>query len=151
MSLKRRDFLKSLGLVAGTTAAGALVTGPARATETDWFKTINRAADPANPTGKALDHAPEVILPETIVLKQPFWLRVDIGRELHPMNEAHWIEYIEVYLGTRRIHRLELSPYCPEPRVRLPLAVDERTRLRVWAYCNLDGLWETALPINPLP
>lgn len=63
---------------------------------------------------------------------------VEVGSVLHPMSEEHWIDWVMVATNLGR-HRVVLNP-GQEPKVELPLAKDE-TVLRVYAHCNLHGLW----------
>lgn len=64
--------------------------------------------------------------------------KVTVGEVLHPMEEAHYIEWI--YLETNKgIKRVNLKP-GDEPVVSFALAEDE-TVSSAYAYCNLHGLW----------
>ena len=64
--------------------------------------------------------------------------KVTVGEVLHPMEEAHYIEWI--YLETNKgIKRVNLKP-GDEPVVSFTLAEDE-TVSSAYAYCNLHGLW----------
>lgn len=64
--------------------------------------------------------------------------KVTVGEVLHPMEEAHYIEWI--YLETNKgIKRVNLKP-GDEPIVSFALAEDE-TVSSAYAYCNLHGLW----------
>ena len=64
--------------------------------------------------------------------------KVTIGEVLHPMEEAHYIEWI--HLETNKgIKRVNLKP-GDEPIVNFALAEDE-TVTSAYAYCNLHGLW----------
>ena len=64
--------------------------------------------------------------------------KVIVGEVLHPMEEAHYIEWI--YLETNKgIKRVNLKP-GDEPVVSFTLAEDE-TVSSAYAYCNLHGLW----------
>lgn len=64
--------------------------------------------------------------------------KVTVGEILHPMEEAHYIEWI--HLETNKgIKRVNLKP-GDEPIVNFSLAEDE-TVTSAYAYCNLHGLW----------
>lgn len=64
--------------------------------------------------------------------------KVTVGEVLHPMEEAHYIEWI--YLETNKgIKRVNLKP-SDEPVVSFTLAEDEIVS-SAYAYCNLHGLW----------
>ena len=61
---------------------------------------------------------------------------VQVGSVLHPMEEKHYIEWIEVVLKNGRIIRKFLRP-GEEPI--LGACCDKVALVR--AYCNLHGLW----------
>ena len=64
--------------------------------------------------------------------------KVTVGEVLHPMEEAHYIEWI--YFETNKgIKRVNLKP-GDEPIANFALAEDE-TVTSAYAYCNLHGLW----------
>ena len=64
---------------------------------------------------------------------------VSIGSIPHPMEEAHYIEFI--YIETKNGGQRK----CPfsEPKVTFSLVDDEL--IAVYAYCNLHGLWKTEI------
>jgi superoxide reductase len=62
--------------------------------------------------------------------------RVTVGSVNHPMEDAHWIEWIEL-IADGLVYRQMLNPGA------LPVAefkVDAKD-VRARAYCNLHGLW----------
>lgn len=64
--------------------------------------------------------------------------KVTVGSTLHPMEEAHYIEWI--YLETSNgIKRVKLRP-GEEPIANFALLKDESV-ISAYAYCNLHGLW----------
>jgi len=64
--------------------------------------------------------------------------QVKVGSVAHPMEEKHYIEWIEL-LADGRVYRAFLKPGDP------PEANFETTASAVTAraYCNLHGLWKT--------
>lgn len=64
-------------------------------------------------------------------------LNVAVGSTLHPMADAHFIEWIEVIAGGE-VQRQHLNP-GQEPKASFTVAGDSFT---VRAYCNLHGLWK---------
>ena len=146
---KRREFLKGVGAVfLGQTLIAKSVQ--AQEKEIDWFKTINRAADPDNLTATEKKHAPVIGIPSYIKTNQVFFLTVEVGRTLHVMTPNHWIMWIEVYLGNSLISRTEFSPLSPQPSVTVPLSVGGPTTLKVMEQCNLHGIWESKVNITPV-
>ena len=64
--------------------------------------------------------------------------KVTVGSTLHPMEEAHYIEwiYLETSIGIKRV---KLNPK-EEPIASFAL-LEEETEVAAYAYCNLHGLW----------
>ena len=146
---KRREFLKGVGAVfLGQTLIAKSVQ--AQEKEQDWFKTINRAADPDNLTATEKKHAPAISIPGYVKTNQVFFLTVEVGRTLHVMTPNHWIMWIEVYLGNSLVSRTEFSPLSPQPSVTVPLSVGGPTTLKVVEQCNLHGIWESKVNITPV-
>ncbi|MBP7310727.1 MAG: DNA topoisomerase II, partial [Candidatus Cloacimonetes bacterium] len=56
----------------------------------------------------------------------------------HPMEEKHYIAFIEV-LTAKKVYRKELKPGM-EPKCKFP--VKKEKVLEVREYCNLHGLWK---------
>ena len=76
-------------------------------------------------------HIPVVEIEDSIV-------KVTVGSVLHPMEEAHYIEwiYLETSIGIKRV---KLNPK-EEPIASFAL-LEEETVVSAYAYCNLHGLW----------
>lgn len=64
---------------------------------------------------------------------------VTIGEVIHPMTEAHYIQWIaiETKAGSQM---KELKP-SQEPKAQFLLADDDEL-VAAYAYCNLHGLWK---------
>ena len=66
-------------------------------------------------------------------------VKVKVGAEEHPMVENHFIEWIA--LETEKgVQRKVLKP-GEAPEVEFALTEDDSV-VRVYAYCNLHGLWK---------
>ncbi|WP_026487453.1 desulfoferrodoxin [Caldanaerobius polysaccharolyticus] len=64
---------------------------------------------------------------------------VKVGSVSHPMQEDHYIQFIELYVDGK-IYRKNLKPGdLPEARFEVKDATDIRAR----SYCNLHGLWKS--------
>ena len=66
---------------------------------------------------------------------------VNVGSVNHPMEEVHWIEWVQL-VTDQGSYRKWLNP-GQSPNVEFLLG-DEKP-LAVYAYCNLHGLWKTDL------
>lgn len=64
-------------------------------------------------------------------------LNVKVGEIAHPMEEAHYIEWIEV-VSDGKVYRQFLYP-GESPKALFKFDSD---RIAVRAYCNLHGLWK---------
>jgi superoxide reductase len=67
---------------------------------------------------------------------------IKIGSILHPMEEKHYIEWIEVFLKSGKVMRIPLHP-GDQPEVRIGHSVEDLIEVR--AYCNVHGLWSKKL------
>lgn len=63
-------------------------------------------------------------------------VKVKVGSVLHPMEERHYIEWIEA-IANGEVHRRFLKP-GEKPEAEFEVEAKE---LVVRAYCNLHGLW----------
>ena len=66
-------------------------------------------------------------------------IKVQIGKEPHPMEDMHYIEWIELET-TKGISRRYLKS-GDKPTVRFRLCKDEEP-LNIYAYCNKHKLWK---------
>lgn len=63
-------------------------------------------------------------------------LHVKVGSAAHPMEEKHYIEWIEATAGDKTVIRFLNPGEAPEAAFEI-----EGTGVNVRAYCNLHGLW----------
>lgn len=68
-------------------------------------------------------------------------ISVQIGSTLHPMEDAHNIQF--VYVETKCGGQRKCLKAGEEPKVTFQLVDD--TPVAVYAYCNLHGLWKTEI------
>jgi superoxide reductase len=66
--------------------------------------------------------------------------RVSVGAVAHPMEEKHFIEWIELE-ADGVTHRARLQP-GDSPVVVFPV---QATRVSAREYCNLHGLWKASI------
>lgn len=62
---------------------------------------------------------------------------VKVGSVAHPMEEKHYIEFIEL-LADGKVYRKFLNP-GDSPQAVFEIAAD---KIEARAYCNLHGLWK---------
>jgi superoxide reductase len=156
--MNRRTFLKSAAI--GAAAAG--ITGRALAADkyfptkvdASLFETINKVKDPSNKTPLEKSHAPVIKAPLTVKGGEPFTVEVSVGDVLHPMGQAHWIEFIELDIGNEPAGRAELSSrgyLSPKATFTVTLGKESPSpgtiTLVAHERCNLHGYWEGSLDI----
>lgn len=73
-----------------------------------------------------------------VVQKTNEGIVVEVGSVHHPMEEKHYIEWVEVLAGEKAC-RVFLKP-GDAPRAEMKLVTDQPITVR--AYCNLHGLWK---------
>lgn len=85
-------------------------------------------------TENTTDAAKEKHVP--VVEKTADGYKVKIGAVAHPMEEKHYIEWIELIAGNR-VYRQYLKP-GDAPEASFVISADQ---VKARAYCNLHGLW----------
>jgi len=65
-------------------------------------------------------------------------VKVKVGSEPHPMEESHYIEWIEI-IADKRTYRKNLKP-GEKPETVFEVKAE---RIEARAYCNLHGLWKS--------
>lgn len=89
-----------------------------------------------------VDAAKEKHVPVIVVMDSG--VRVTVGETLHPMEEGHYIKWIEL-IADGKVYRQLLEPgTIPEAF----FAVFHATELMAREYCNLHGLWKTTVGIS---
>ncbi len=87
-------------------------------------------------TENTTDAAQEKHVP--VIEKTSEGIKVKVGSVAHPMEEKHYIEWIELIAGEKVCRRI-LKP-GDTPEAVFDISVDNPVTAR--AYCNLHGLWK---------
>lgn len=86
-------------------------------------------------TENTVDAAKEKHVP--VIEKVDGGFKVSVGSVAHPMEEKHYIQFIEI-LADGKIYRQFLNPgEAPEAVFNI-----EATQVEAREYCNLHGLWK---------
>ncbi len=96
-------------------------------------------------------HTPVIECPDEVKTGEPFKVTIKIGEIPHVMEEAHHIQWIDVYFGKNFNERIELTPVFTLPEVTVTLVKGgkhEKATLRVIERCNLHGQWEASKEIK---
>jgi superoxide reductase len=157
--MERRIFLKATtwGIVAAAAAKGALAADKYFPDKVDakLFDNINRVKDASHETHLEESHAPFITAPETVKAGEPFTVEISVGKVLHPMGQAHWIEFIELDIGNEPAGRVDFQSrgyLNPKATFTLVLAKDAapdgKITLTAHQRCNLHGYWESIKDIS---
>jgi superoxide reductase len=73
-----------------------------------------------------------------VVLDSECGILVKVGDVEHPMEDKHYIKFIEV-LTADRVYRKELNP---GDKPEASFCVEKQDVVSVREYCNIHGLWE---------
>ena len=82
-----------------------------------------------------VDAAKEKHVP--VVEKTADGFKVKVGEVAHPMEEKHYIEWIEIIADGKAYHQLLNPGDTPEAEFKI-----EASQVTARAYCNLHGLWK---------
>ena len=117
--------------------------------EADLLSQINRGADLSNLTDLEKKHAPVITAPEKVKPGECFEVTVEVGKLLsHPIENAHFIEFIELYAGHVCLARTDFTARSTCPIMKACIALDKDLGpIRAFARCNLHGVWESSKPI----
>ncbi len=85
---------------------------------------------------KTEDEGQEKHMP--IIERTETGIKVKVGSMPHPMEESHYIEWIEV-IADGQIYRKFLKPF-EEPEVEFFIQAEN---IEAREYCNIHGLWKS--------
>jgi superoxide reductase len=157
--MNRRNFLRVSMAGVATVGISELAFGaeqyfPSKV-DMNLFGTVNKVKDPSNETALEKSHAPLITAPEKVKAGEPFTVEVSVGKVVHPMGPAHWIEFIELNIGNEPAGRLDLQPkgyLSPKATFTVVLAKDAapsgKVTLIAHQRCNLHGYWESTKDIT---
>jgi len=91
-----------------------------------------------------IENAGENHLPARLVAKRTGrqGVLVKVGSVPHPMLEAHWIEWIELYKDGVLVKHVDLKP-GQEPQATFEVEFDSLDQLLAKEHCNLHGTWQS--------
>jgi len=113
----------------------------------DLFCGINAAQGETSSEMSDLEkkHTPVIEAPATVKKGEMFDVTVEAGKLLaHPNENAHFIEWIELYSGDTFLARTDLVPRLTAPKATFRLALDHGHDLVARIRCNLHGVWQSA-------
>lgn len=165
--MKRRELLKSIGILTVTGSSMMLIAGCGKSEQDEKVlenvnepeKTerekliINRTKmaiqDPDNPTELELKHTPEIVPMEKD--ERGFTkVNITIGSKgiIHPTEKNHWIDYIKLFLDGNLIATTETEIGAAQGYNSFSVILDGVKTIRVEIGCNLHGIWENTLNLG---
>jgi superoxide reductase len=118
----------------------------------DLFKGINKVKDPKNLTDLEKKHDITIIAPDVVKAFEPSEIELVVGEKLaHPNKAAHWVQYIELFIGEALVNRFEMSAATisnPSVKMKIVLPQWASTELVTRERCNMHGIWESRKPIR---
>ena len=150
--MERREFLRAAAAGAGALVlAGRTTFGeehyPIAVDESLW-QGINRLKDPDNETILEKLHVPVITAPEKVKAGEIFDVDVMIGKEMHPMGQTHWIEYVELSIGNEPAGTVTFRSHgYLKAHTRFSVMLgDELKGKKVSVVatlkCNMHGIWQ---------
>jgi superoxide reductase len=73
-----------------------------------------------------------------VIEKTDDGIKIRVGSIQHPMEENHFIEWIEVISGEKIMHKFLKPGEAPEATFKLS---NDGSDLQVREYCTVHGLW----------
>lgn len=115
------------------------------------FCGTNTPEDPANLTEMEKKHVPVIDCPGTVTAGEPFRVSIRVGELPHVMEEAHHIQWLEIWFSSNFYTRIDLTPVFTVPEVAVTLVRHTRNKtatMRVVERCNMHGQWEATHEIT---
>ncbi len=116
--------------------------------ETSLFCQVNTPA--TGPAEAAQKHAPVITVPDDIKAGQPFMVNIKVGEVPHPMENGHFIQFVDLYSGDIYISRVDFTAELNKPEVSVSVILrhEGQRKLRAFSRCNLHGVWEGSKEVN---
>ncbi len=108
----------------------------------DQFWKLNKPTEEAGAVGEK--HAPVITIIGDVTPGNVVQVKVDVGEDKHPNENAHHIQWVELRANDLFIGRAEFTPVITKPVATFTVIVPEAPlTLTAIERCNLHGLWES--------
>ncbi|SET09163.1 superoxide reductase [Methanococcoides vulcani] len=102
---------------------------------------INHLKDPENITETEMKHVPVIESEDVMTAEGLFEVTVRLGEVPHVMQDDHYIEWIELYLGDTKVGRVELSPSDEKAEATFTVEpTEEIVGIRAYEICHIRGV-----------
>jgi superoxide reductase len=89
-------------------------------------------------------HEPIIDLPDDYHMKQTVPVKIKVGMIPHVMEEAHYIQSIELFANEKSVGRVDLSPKANTvAEAEFQVNINNGMKLKAVIVCNVHGKWET--------
>lgn len=142
----RREFIRTViagGTVTALAGVGSIQILAQETTPASQPAEFIHAEDPANMTPGEQVHVPLIDLPDGLSAEGPTTVRIQVGEMPHEMEEAHWIQWVELHSDGQLLAHIDLDWRVPEATVTVPAALHGTETLVAREHCNLHGSWES--------
>ena len=121
--------------------------------EKGLFCGINQPKDSANLSDMEKKHIPVIDAPDEVNPGESFKVSIKVGEMPHVMEEAHHIQWLEIYFGQNFYARVDLTPVFTRPEIAVTIVragkgTHDVGTMRVVERCNIHGLWEATKEIR---
>jgi superoxide reductase len=101
-----------------------------------WYAAVRTCQDMTLQVENTVDAAKEKHVP--VIEKIDGGYKVSVGSVAHPMEEKHYIEWIELIAGDTAYRQFLKPGTTPEA-----VFMVDATEVSAREYCNLHGLWKS--------
>jgi superoxide reductase len=102
--------------------------------------------DKNEPTELEQKHVPQIAIGED-TQKGEKEVKITIGEIVHPMEDDHHIEWLEVKKNGEKIGRVEFSGQDEKAEATFSTEIKEGDKLTAHENCNKHGLWYGELEV----
>jgi superoxide reductase len=89
-------------------------------------------------------HEPIIVLPDRLEVGQTVDVKVRVGMVPHVMDDAHYIQSIELFGNGQSFGKIELNlKDNPNPEATFQVPLSSGLKLKAVIYCNVHGKWES--------
>lgn len=114
----------------------------------DVYRQVKQASDPDRLTEVERLHVPVVESPDTVAAGELFPVTIKVGVRPHVVKPGHFIQFVDLYVDQTFVSRLTLTPTVVYPKVTHYVRLSATAALRVVAFCNQHGYWETSARVT---
>lgn len=112
----------------------------------NFFWQMNKKGE--NPSDLEKKHTAIIEVPENIKAGEPFEVKIKLGEIDHPIENDHFIQFVELYVHDLYVTRIDFTPVIQKPEATIKLILTKGGTLRAVARCNLHGLWESSVDLK---